>query len=604
VKRGDGCGQMTTREGAIVDHSRGLGRALAMLDAVCEVLATDRPLKLLLAASLLAACAYCAWLFDYGFLLGTSAFWNNPRGILGNSWADISAAISGYDFFQRDVWQLPLFHVDKLGAPEGINIIFTDSIPWVALGGRLMFRATGLPVNLYGAWTAFCFIASAMSLTALVGTLRQRSLAAAAMATVAGLCMPALLARWGHMSLMAQFEIPLALIFYLRNRGSGRSWWLFAQSVGLTLLALWTHIYIFAMVIAIVFATIVQAVFDRSLRWRAAAAMLAGLAVVLGAVVVLSGHLQSRGGLGTGGNDPFFSMNLLSPFLPQRSGLAESMRDIIVDGNGRQYEGFSYLGGGVLLLLLATVPRQMRTLWIGLGCHPCLWGLFLCCTLFALSNTIYFATLQVLYVPLPWRIMQFASMFRSSGRFFWPVMYCMTALAIAAVIPLYGRRGVLLLCLATALQWIDAAPLRDAVAASTRVPEKPHIHLADWQAAIARHRSIRVLPQNFCLGDSLGWNSHVAVQLQLLAALADRPINSVSAARLDADCAAEQRIDGTPRPGARELSVFLDEFGGFASMLVLAATGDNCRAGPALVVCSDILEEAPSLAALVRTDKQ
>ena len=143
-----------------------------------------------------------------GFLLGASPYWDNPRGIVGNGWADMSTALSGYTFFERDSWQLPLFHVAKLGAPTGVNIIFTDSIPWVALAGRLAFRAAGAPVNLFGAWTAMCFVASAVTMTGLVATLGQRSFAAAAMATTAGLTMPALLARWGHMSLMAQFESP------------------------------------------------------------------------------------------------------------------------------------------------------------------------------------------------------------------------------------------------------------------------------------------------------------------------------------------------------------------------------------------------------------
>jgi hypothetical protein len=574
------------------------------LDAACQVLATKRPLKLLLAGSLLAACAYCAWMFDLDFLLGTSAYWSNPRGVVGNSWADISTALSGYLFFQQDVWQLPLFHVSKLGAPLGMNIIFTDSIPWVALAGRLAFRATGVTVNLYGAWTGLCFVASAMSMTALVATLGQRGLAAAAMATVAGLCMPALLMRWGHMSLMAQFEVTLALIFYLRNCRSSHARRLFAQAAGLTLLALWTHTYLFAMVGAIVLATIAQAALYRTLRWPAAAAILAGLAIVTGGVIVLSGHLHSRGDLGTGGSSEFFTLNLLSPFLPQRSGLMPAFRDVVVNATGTQYEGFSYLGAGVLLLLVATIVPQMRTLWRGLRRHPFLFVLCIGFTLFALSNVIYLGTMRLVDLPLPASVMQFASMFRSTGRFFWPVMYGITALAIAAVVPHYGRRGTLLLCAAALLQWIDAAPLRQALAASTQAPEKPHIDLTAWQNAMVRHRSVRVLPQDFCLAGTAEWDKQVATQLQLLAGVADRPINTVYAARFAADCAADRRIDGTPRPGARELSVFFDEFPGFARMQALAATGDMCRSGPGIIVCSDIPGEAPALAALATTDRQ
>jgi hypothetical protein len=574
------------------------------LDAACQVLSTQRPLKLLLAASLLAACAYCARLFDLDFLLGTSTYWSNPRGVVGHSWADIPTALSGYFFFQRDVWQLPLFHVTNLGAPLGMNIIFTDSIPWVALAGRLAFQATGVPVNLYGAWTGLCFVASAMSMTALVATLGQRSLAAAAMATVAGMSMPALLIRWGHMSLMAQFEITLALIFYLRNRHSNRPWALFARAAGLTLLALWTHTYLFAMVGVIVLATIAQAAFNRALRWPSTAAILVGLAIVSGGVIVLSGHLHSRGDLGTGGSSDFFTMNLLSPVLPQRSGLIPPFQQIIVDATGTQYEGFSYLGAGVLLLLVATIVPQLRTLRSGLTRHPCLCVLFLGFTLFALSNAIYLGPLRLAYLPLPTFIMQFASMFRSTGRFFWPVMYSITALAIAAVLPHYGRRGALLLCAAAVLQWIDAAPLRQALAASTHAPEKPHIDLTAWQDAMVRHRSIRVLPQDFCLAGTAEWDKQVAMQLQLLAGVANRPINTVYAARFAADCAADQQTDGTPQAGARELSVFFDEFSGFAHMQALAATGDMCRSGPGIVVCSDIPGEAPALAALARTDRQ
>lgn len=49
-----------------------------------------------------AACIFCLSMFDINFLLRPSAFWNNSRGTLSNSWADISTAISGYIHFQRD----------------------------------------------------------------------------------------------------------------------------------------------------------------------------------------------------------------------------------------------------------------------------------------------------------------------------------------------------------------------------------------------------------------------------------------------------------------------------------------------------------------------
>lgn len=578
-------------------------RAATILDLFCEVLAKDRPPIFLLGLSLTLAGLFCLYTFDTGFLLGISPFWRNPRGIVPHGWADMPAALSGYLYYQRDAWQLPLFHVGKLGAPAGTNVIFTDSIPWVVLAGRLVFRATGVAVNLYGLWTACCFLASATTMTALTMTLGQRNLAATAMATVTGLCMPALLARWGHMSLLAQFEIPLALIFYLRNQHCDRPWRLFAQSTLLMWLALWTHTYIFVMVGAIVLATIIQAARNRGTSVPSTVGVLIAIAVAVASLIAASGYLRSSGSLNAEGVG-IFSMNLLSPFLPQRSGLYASLRDVIADGTGGQYEGFSYLGAGIVMLLLMTLPWQARKLRQGWRQHPWLVGLFLGFTLFALSNVIFLGPLQLVHIPLPDRVMQFASMFRATGRFFWPVMYGMAGLAIAAAVPFYGSRGVLLLCLALPLQWADTAPLRQALAARTKAPEKSHLDPPAWIAAMREHRSVRVLPQNFCLKQGVGWNSEVTVELQLLAAFADRPINTVYAARLNMDCRTDTRIEGSSRPDARQLSVFLDEFSGFSRMQRLAATGTTCRSGPGIVVCSDIPGENAILDRLTRTDRK
>ena len=572
------------------------------LDAACVSLMAERPLRLLLVFSFAAGAAYCVWQFDVGFLLGDSPYWENPRGIVGNGWADMPTALSGYVFFQHDSWQLPLFHVTKLGAPAGVNIIFTDSIPWVALAGRLALRATGAPVNLYGAWTALCFVASGAALTGLVAALGQRNLAAAAMATVTGLTMPALLARWGHMSLMAQFEVPLALIFYLRNRNSRAPLRTFGEACALSLMALWTQAYLFAMVTGIILATIAQALSNCTLEWRDAVAGLFGVAALISAAIALSGYLSPHGDLAANGFG-YYSMNVLSPVVPQASGLAGALRGYILDATRGQYEGFSYLGGGVLLLVLTTFVRQLTTLRAGFSRNPWLLVLLVGFTLFALSNIVYFGPWKILELPLSARLAVLASMFRSSGRFFWPAMYALTALAIAAAIPLYGRRGVLLILVATLLQWIDTAPLRETFAGRTRTPEKPHIDLAAWRTAIGKHRFVRVLPEYSCLAKPRSWNQEAAVEIELAAAFADRPVNSVYAARFEADCAAEQAAV-PPAPSAGELTVYLSEFVGIAGVRARAAKDDACRAGDRLVVCSNVPGEASQLVELARTDQR
>jgi hypothetical protein len=226
-------------------------------------------------------------------------------------------------------------------------------------------------------------------------------------------------------------------------------------------------------------------------------------------------------------------------------------------------------------------------------------------TAFALSNTVYIGGSRLLSIPLPGPIFDLASMFRSSGRFFWPVMYSLAALSIIAVVPRFGPRGTLLLLAAAVLQWVDAAPLRTDLMASIRTPAPPHIDLAAWREAIAHHAAVRLLPPYACQGDGWQtWDQEVAIQLQLLAAEADVPINTVYAGRYKTDCAAAAAIEGEPVPGSRMLSVYVREFTGFARMQALAASNPACRAAPGLVVCSDIDAQSDRLADLVRTDAQ
>ncbi len=354
-----------------------------------EFLLRPRPLSLLLSMSLAGALAFCFCMFDIGFLLGTSPYWQAPRGLVGNSWADISTALSGYNYFVRDSWTLPLFQTSKLGAPDAVNIIFTDSIPIVAIFGRLLYRATSLLVNPYGVWTAICFVASALEMTALVAMLGQRGIATAIAATVAGLCMPALLQRWGHMSLMAQWEVVLALLIYFRSHSGRPTINLAASALVLAVFTLWTHSYLFVMVAGILAATLAQAVVDRRLGiWRAVAA--AGLfAIVLSGLVLISGHLSTKDSLaavGFGG----YSMNLISPFMPQLSGLFPAMRGIIVDATTGQYEGFSYFGAGILLLGFLALLRARRLALRPWRSHACLVAVLVAFTAFAVSNELYF----------------------------------------------------------------------------------------------------------------------------------------------------------------------------------------------------------------------
>lgn len=563
--------------GARVGRQRSLA-APSLIRAAGDVLSGPRPLWVLLSLSLACAVAFVAHICDWGFLAGTSPYWNAPRGLVPNSWADISTAVSGYDYFVRAPWNFPIFQVAKLGAPAGTNIIFTDSIPLVALAGRLWYRLTGDLINPYGGWMALCFAASALSMTGLVAALGQRSVAAALAATVSGLCLPALMFRWGHMSLMGQWQIPLALTLYFASRSPGRGAGLLVASALLSVAALWTHTYLFVMVTGILGATLLQAAIDRRLS-PPRAALIGVLALAMWAgLIALSGQAANRGSFVAEGFGQY-STNLLSPVIPQFSALFPFMGGRIVDGTNEQYEGFCYLGAGTILLILMTLPWLRRALPAAFRRHACLSLLLLAFTLFAVSNQVYAGVWHVATIPLPEPLLKLASMFRASGRFVWPAVYLLSAVVIVAAPALLGRAGSAVLVLAALVQFADTSPLQSALAARIATPAAAPLAERAWTSAIRQHTFVSVLPPYGCLSDPRDVLAQTAVELELLASREDVPTNTVYAARHQEHCDAPQ--DSPLAPG--ELRVYLPR----DSRATLPADARNaCAATPDLVVCS------------------
>jgi hypothetical protein len=571
------------------------------VDRTADFLLYPRPVGLLLCGSLVCALCFCLHLFQLRFLWGNSAYWQSPEGLIANSWSDIPTALSGYDYFVRDAWTLPLFQTSKLGVPHPVNIIFTDSIPIVAICGRLLYRVTGHVVNLYGAWTALCFVGSALSMTGLVVTLRQRGLAPALAATVCGMCMPALLARWGHMSLMAQWEIPLSFIVYFRARSANRAFGLVAAALLLAVVTLWTHPYLFAMVLGILVTTLAQAVIDRRLPLPQAVPIAGLFAIVLAGLMFVSGYFSNAASLGADGFGGY-STNVLSPFIPQYSALLPMLGNTMVDASGGQYEGFSYLGAGVLMLVVMTLPWWRQAIVHAWPNHCCMLALLVGFALFAVSNEVYVATWHVFTIPLPAPILAIAGIFRSSGRFIWPCLYLVAAASIIATPALWGRAGGWLLVIAAAAQLLDTTPLQSALAARTATPAPTSLAVVPWLNAIGRHDFVRVVPALGCPSDRGADPTdkraaivlrRVLSDLELWSARRNVATNSVYAARHTDDCQA-------PLPAAvapRELRVYRDPHAG-----KLSGTDAECVSSSTLAVCSRQLD-ASDLAALVAAER-
>jgi len=543
--------------------------------------AASRPLRWLYAprrfmtlalVSLGIGAAHALVTLPIGLVLGTSDFWRFPHGIVGGSENDMAQVLTGQLFLQQGPWAWPLLQVPDLGFPGGTNLFWIDAVSIVALLAKLLDSVVHGPLNLLGFDLFACLVLPGIALTWLVWVAGHRHLLAAITASALVDAAPPLLYRWGHIPLMAHYLIIAALGLYLLSLQRPHVPRVSLGWLALLAVTLLTNVYLFVMVGGCWVAGLVQ----RRLNGTAAMAGLAieglvvmipvlGLMVVTGILAVGSpaADLGRITALGFG----WSSTNLGSLLVPQMSGVVPGLAHYQI-GMGSQYEGFGYVGTGVLLLLLAGLPGAARWLHTAPRHHAALIAILLGSFLFALSNRVFLGSHLLVAVPVPEPVLRLFGLLRSSGRFVWLPGYAIIAGSVVLALRRKRSWPTAALCLAAAtLQIADAGPLRAAIAATASGPA-PALFDRDVVAALAaRSDAIEAFPTYGCVAPEIAAGNDTAsawprltqanVEFQLIAARAGLPINSVYQSRLPTNCLAEaMQRDANLRPGT--LYLYLD----------------------------------------------
>jgi len=135
----------------------------------------------------------------------------------------------------------------------------------------------------------------------------------------------------------------------------------------------------------------------------------------------------------------FYRMNLLAMTNPMH-GWSRVLPSL--DAAAGDFEGFNYLGLGVLGLSLVVLVRLLlgTSRPVRLSFVLPLLAMAVCTTAFALSNKVACGSHEVLSWDLPPRLWPLASTFRSSGRLFWPTYYLILCSCLYLVASRFGRR--------------------------------------------------------------------------------------------------------------------------------------------------------------------
>ncbi|WP_346832800.1 DUF6311 domain-containing protein [Pseudomonas abietaniphila] len=377
------------------------------------------PVGLFLA--MLIAAVFIYRYFPAGFIAGTSSYWLTETD-------DVTQYIAGFNAYFHSPLKFPLLAFDGFNYPAGTRATFVDIIPIYSLLLKLVLPADTAPFNPFGFWVALTFVLQAVAGWWVLRELNVRSWSTLICGTVLMVCFPALLGRLGHISLMSHWILLMAMALYIRSYRLGR-----VATVGWCLLLVtgfYVNIYLFVMALVIYLCAVLTSLKGlKGLNLRAIGrASIPFIALALSIFVLLlpmpMGQVSTEWGFG------YYSMNLLAPIT---GGTYVTIPDAAMPG---QYEGFNYLGLGVIISLVYAIYHLRQDGWGTLKRHRYLAIFLALFTCYALSNSIYMGTRQIAVISYPDFMTTLTSQFRASGRFFWPVGY---TLLIFSLLTLYRR---------------------------------------------------------------------------------------------------------------------------------------------------------------------
>lgn len=419
--------------------------------------------------TILFACAVGGWLafYLYGGLI-------DPREV---AWLlhenDPLQHYLGWHFFRRDDWQWPLGEVGNLASSVGASIVYTDSIPLLAIALKPFhawlpdpFQYLGLVMLANLALNAgiSCALLQRSGVPAWAALFGSMLFVSLPMATMRGL------GAHGHEALSAHWLLLLGiwLTLYYPQPDTRAGWrWL-----ALLALAVLIHFYLFFMVGVMWAAWWCGAVW-RIRAWRAPAqrlqVLLWGVATPMSILLLMWAAGYFHYGGKDGGGYGVFSAGLLTYFNPLsrawflQGGDPASLSFFFPGWETPvwgQYEGQAYAGLGGIGVLLAGAMVAVR---YGKGAMrnscPATLGWLLAAVVgmfvFALSDRVVIGEwlFELHYArwlgPLP-------DILRSSGRLAWPLLYVLLLVALMVLAHRWPRRRLLwVLAGLLILQWID-----------------------------------------------------------------------------------------------------------------------------------------------------
>ena len=444
----------------------------------------------------------------------------------------------GWVFYRNTPWSFPIGSNPNYGLDIGSSIVYSDSVPLMAIFFKLLSPLLGTPFQYFGIWLILCFILQVFFSWKIISLFSKNTLVVLFGSGLLAFAPPMI---WRidtpsgmQAGLVAHFLILGAIYLSLKAQNTKRAlyWTILLCSAALT------HFYIFAMVGFLWGANLLDAVISQKvLSLKRAITEFCVVTLALFVVAWQAGYFMINSSAGIEWGYGFFKLNLLGPINPE--GWSYVLPSIPIPTSWG--EGFNYLGLGAITAIAISLIQiilshyasgigHVNKIYLLLKKYRFLIFCLLLLFLDALSNNIGIGPKDY-YFKIPTSAYTLLSILRSSARMYWPVHYLLIIAALYFIIK-STKTGLLisLLGLLFFIQIIDTSSgwLSVRKSLSRDMSDELHSPLLKapfWRSAANHYKKIIRIPAK---SQTPYW-----LQFASLASANNMSTNSVYLARVD-----------------------------------------------------------------------
>lgn len=439
----------------------------------------------------------------------------------------------GWEVFRHAPWTMPLGLNPNYGLEFGSSIVYSDSIPLLAIFFKLISAGLPEPFQFFGLWLCLCFILQTL-FGYMLGSLITEDRHLRILIGIIFLFSPVMFFRANvHLALVGHFVLLWALYLNLNKSLNWFSWPL------LLLITLGIHFYLFVMVGILWSAGLLDYILNKKLSWQQfwIQLLIAVLVVTFGGwqYGYMAIALSSSSAIGYGGDQ----FNLLAFFNPLEWSWFVG-KNIFIPPT---IEGFGYIGGGAIAAVMLgstqLFKRVTRKEFIEKTQEHLILLLVIILMLgISISNNVEIGNSHYTFTVND-HILFALNIVRASARLSWPLQYLIIFSAIWLIIKGYRKTHVLpILLLLALLQVVDTykgwEKLHGYFRSFTGTSIKHSLTHEFWRQVPKKYSTIKLLPpQNW----PDRWNTFA-----IYAAENKMATNSVFLARFDMRKVQEAKI--------------------------------------------------------------